>query len=400
MKQSLSSVRGLGKTRHLEIGPFSPQNGLRSYWRCTWSPPTSARTWRKLLWAEGRCGNGLPGLCCGGQPLHRVLWGAGTGDGTDQTQAVEEVRWWHFLHPQEGLNRRTPTPSQRGQADHQVHCGAGRGWDTPVPRHATQEERGWRLDVSIYRKPTHTDKYLHFESHHPTHVKRGVVRCLHDRAREIISTQDNLQKEVDHLARVLKQNGYPAKFIRNASAPTTQETADASSCDEEQEEERAGMSEDIRRVCRKFNIRVVFKSGRTLHSMLTKVKDTLPLGKQSNVVYRMQVYIGETRWRLETRLKEYRDACERGMMEKSAVAEHAWENHHPIDWEETTVLDHGRGQELLVKEALHIQMTPSEERFNRDGGLEVPGCWTAVMRRQGGRSNPHQPLTSNDMYPQ
>ena len=34
-------------------------------------------------------------------------------------------------------------------------------------------------------------------------------------------------------------------------------------------------------------------------------------------------------------------------MEKSAVAEHAWENHHPIDWEESTVLDHGRGQELL-----------------------------------------------------
>ena len=66
---------------------------------------------------------------------------------------------------------------------------------------------------------------------------------------------------------------------------------------------------------------------------------------------------------------------------------------------ETTVLDHGRGQELLMKEALHIQMTPVEGRFNRDGGLEVPGCWTAVIRRQGGRSNPHQPLTSNDVYP-
>ena len=71
------------------------------------------------------------------------------------------------------------------------------------------------------------------------------------------------------------------------------------------------------------------------------------------------------------RLKEHRDACERGMMEKSAVAEHAWEHHHPIHWEETTVLDHGRGQELL-KEALHIQMTPVEERFNRDGGLGSP----------------------------
>ena len=83
--------------------------------------------------------------------------------------------------------------------------------------------------------------------------------------------------------------------------------------------------------------------------------------------------------------REHQDACERGMMEKSAVAEHAWEHHHPIHWEETAVLDHGRGQELMVKEALHIQMTPVEEHFNRDGGLEVPGCWTAVMRRQGGR---------------
>ena len=51
-------------------------------------------------------------------------------------------------------------------------------------------------------------------------------------------------------------------------------------------------------------------------------------------------------------------------MEKLAVAEHASENHHPIDWEETRVLDHSRGQELLVKEALHIQMTPTEECFN------------------------------------
>ena len=50
------------------------------------------------------------------------------------------------------------------------------------------------------------------------------------------------------------------------------------------------------------------------------------------------------------------------------------ENYCLIHWEETTVLDHGKGQELLMKEALHIQVTPSEECFNRDEGLEVPGC--------------------------
>ena len=73
---------------------------------------------------------------------------------------------------------------------------------------------------------------------------------------------------------------------------------------------------------------------------------------------------------METRLTENRDACERGMTEKSAVVEHTRKNHHPIHWEETTVLDHGRGQELLVNKALHIQMIQSQECFNQDGGLK------------------------------
>jgi len=48
------------------------------------------------------------------------------------------------------------------------------------------------LDVSVYRKPTHMDRYLHFESHHLTDVERS----LHVRARGIISTQDNLQRKL------------------------------------------------------------------------------------------------------------------------------------------------------------------------------------------------------------
>jgi len=55
----------------------------------------------------------------------------------------------------------------------------------------------------------------------------------------------------------------------------------------------------------------------------------------------------------------------------------------------TGPLARARGQEeLLLKEALHIQMTPEEERFNRDRGLEILGCWTALMRRQEGRDGP------------
>ena len=38
------------------------------------------------------------------------------------------------------------------------------------------------------------------------------------------------------------------------------------------------------------------------------------------------------------------------------------------------LLDHEGGQKSLGKEAVHIQMRPSQEHFNRDGGLKVSGC--------------------------
>ena len=88
-----------------------------------------------------------------------------------------------------------------------------------------------------------------------------------------------------------------------------------------------GVSEDIRRVCRKFGLKVIFRSGLSLCSMLTRVKDTLGMEKRSKVVYQIPCscgkYIGETVRRLETRMKEHRDACQKGALEKLALGEHA-----------------------------------------------------------------------------
>ena len=48
--------------------------------------------------------------------------------------------------------------------------------------------RGTQLEVNVYRKPTHTDRYLDFNSHHPMCHKRSVVSTLLHRAQNIPST--------------------------------------------------------------------------------------------------------------------------------------------------------------------------------------------------------------------
>ena len=56
-------------------------------------------------------------------------------------------------------------------------------------------------------------------------------------------------------------------------------------------------------------------------------------------------------------MTEHRDACQKGALEKSALAEHTWMNHYPIKWEEVSVIDQARtAKELLVKEAICIQL--------------------------------------------
>ena len=40
-----------------------------------------------------------------------------------------------------------------------------------------------------------------------------------------------------------------------------------------------------------------------------------------------------------------------------------------------------RSGELRVKKrALHVHQTPEDQRFNRDVGLEVPGCWVSTLK--------------------
>ena len=62
--------------------------------------------------------------------------------------------------------------------------------DTTVSR-----EPDGRLTISVYRKPTHTDQYLANDSHHPQSVKRGLIKCLYERAKRLLTKPSVISEE-------------------------------------------------------------------------------------------------------------------------------------------------------------------------------------------------------------
>ena len=71
----------------------------------------------------------------------------------------------------------------------------------------TPDEDG-RLNTTVYRKATHTDQYLHWNSHHAITSKYSVVCTLFHRARTFCSSPGQLQREEKHLYQSLRKCKY------------------------------------------------------------------------------------------------------------------------------------------------------------------------------------------------
>ena len=70
-----------------------------------------------------------------------------------------------------------------------------------------------RLSTAVYRKPTHTDQYILYHSHHHPRMLTGVMRGMRDRALRICDNTSK-QPEMERLARVFEANGFPEKLVR------------------------------------------------------------------------------------------------------------------------------------------------------------------------------------------
>ena len=167
--------------------------------------------------------------------------------------------------------------------------------------------------VDIYRKPTHTDRYLDFHSHHDRKHKMNTTETLLHRALNLPNTQVGKTRETAHFCAALCSNGYPTKIatdvIRKKAGPppTPEELVGMFFKWAEPTNQRnfavlpyiKGITEPVTRTLKELDIQVTSRS----------VKTRPGENDQCNVIYKIPCtscpwnYIGETKRSFTARRK-------------------------------------------------------------------------------------------------
>ena len=157
----------------------------------------------------------------------------------------------------------------------------------------TPNEEGW-LETSVYRKPTHMDQYLQWDSHHPISSKYSVVGTLYHRAKTICSNNEKLQQEDDYLTRALGNCNYPRWALNRVKIRMNNPTQKKKNKNTQQNNTPKpyitlpyyrGLSESVKKKCSNYGEQVYFKGGTTIKNLLMAPKDKDPMMKKSGVIY-------------------------------------------------------------------------------------------------------------------
>ena len=142
---------------------------------------------------------------------------------------------------------------------------------------------GGSLDLTVYRKPTHTDQYLNFDSSHHFQHKRFVVRTLINRANCMVTKPKQKDAEIRHVKSALKANDYKEwafKFPPPINkSDTSRSTTGVQARTSVGLPYIRGTSEKLARFFKNHGVGAYHKSFNTLRSILVHQKTRLLITK-------------------------------------------------------------------------------------------------------------------------
>ena len=87
-----------------------------------------------------------------------------------------------------------------------------------------QVEEDRTVSFGIYRKLTHTDQYLHFESHHHVKQKIGIIKTFRNRINTIITKEQDKHTEETHVKEALRNCGHPEWSLKEQKSKKKDKT--------------------------------------------------------------------------------------------------------------------------------------------------------------------------------
>jgi hypothetical protein len=118
--------------------------------------------------------------------------------------------------------------------------------------------------------------------------------------------------------------------------------------------------------------------------MLPKLKDKVKDNEKSGLVYQIPCkncefsYIGETKRSFPTCLGEHKADVQKMNTMTNALAYHAWEKDHNIDWDKSMILKYEENyQKRMCYEACYIKTT--KDALNRNLGVNIPKIYDAIL---------------------
>ena len=147
------------------------------------------------------------------------------------------------------------------------------------------------IQSTVYRKPTHTDRYLDYNSNQPISAKLSVILTFIHRAKQVCSTPEFLVKEMDHLHKVLQDNHYYAQFLQQGKLQQKTNKKPNPSTGKFIEGGMVvipytnSLSDQYRHTLIKYKVRIFFKGTSTIKSLLVYPKDPIPDAQKTNIIY-------------------------------------------------------------------------------------------------------------------
>ena len=247
-----------------------------------------------------------------------------------------------------------------------------------------------KLWTTIYHKPTHINRYLQFDSHHPLHQKLAVARTLYHRINSHIHKSSERKSHLDLTKKTLTLNNFPARFTHFFSMSKTDKPASTqwTFFGFTTLPFIKGVSNKIKPILFKTSVEVAFKPFLTIGRFPPSLKDEINYNQKSNLVYEIScqncafVHIGQTKRDLKSRIKEHERAIKFQRPEKSELCQHSIENDYLIDWSaEVKILkvelDYSK---RLFTESWYINKKPHV--LNRNVGLSFPAVYRKLLNYQ------------------